>query len=211
MGSTSNVMPQTLNDALGVLAYGDKPTVTTTVTNVYQDNGILDLGHTAIKGAASVVGDVLKLADNGLSNMIAANTKIAQESMTNQLDSLRLSLAESAQASQDAIASANASASRATQTASDAMANVSMIADRSQGYAWESAAEALGMSASVFNAAFGMSGDLNKMAMGTVSNIADAYQSARETEITAQFQDYRYILIAGLIVVGIIGFQAVKK
>lgn len=182
-----------------------------TFTNQVVDVGILDIGSAALKGAGDVATSALTLANNAVENTLASNTVVTQSALDTSLDAMRQSLATSAAATQDAIAAANQSASTSASVSRDAMTNVSLLADKSQGYAWESAAEALGLTSSVIGAAFASADNMNQMSLATVKNVADAYQTARETEVTAQFQDYRYILIAGLVVVGIIGFQAVKK
>lgn len=197
-GSSSSTSSSASNDnrlvvgegGLGITGSGSSAsmTVNNTTTNQIVDGGLIGVADAAVTNAL----------------------QLANESGEREIEGLKNSLAAAAEASARAVAAAQESARQTTEISRDAMSNVSTIADRSQGYAWESASEALGMTSNVIAAAFKSADNLNDMSLATVRNVADAYQSARETEVTAQFQDYRYIMIAGMAVVAIVAFKAVK-
>ena len=92
--------------------------------------------------------------------------------------------------------------------------NAFSLADRAQGFASKTAADVLGMSSHVVDQAFLFNENLRKSSDALTSNavqqVARAYDTATNYQADKATTDSRYLVIAGLIVVGLAVIKGTK-
>lgn len=153
----------------------------------------------AIKMAGDVAMTSLYVTDNSVQSAISGMVKTTENS-----------LAASNAATQAAIESANRSLSQSLSANTSVTRDAMSIADRSQILVANSASESLGMVSHLADIAIQSTNQASDTVGQAVNQVARAYDTATNYQAEKATTDSRYLVIAGLVVVGLAAVKGFK-
>lgn len=226
--STTNADDRIAADNGAVATSGDGNVLNLTI----QDGGLsakaLEAGNAAINAssisAMSSAGvsteamhivknamiDTAELTRDSLADMLKANVRVQEIAAGQAAAAVSDSFAFSSRTTAEALAGVT-TANRESLTFADRLNRDSLeLADRAQGNIAKSAADSLGMIRSVVDMAM-KSADLSQQgSANAVNQVARAYDTATNYQAEKATTDSRYLVIAGLVVVGIAAMRMMK-
>lgn len=169
----------------------------------------------------------MAVADNGIgiTGSSGVNVSTSSSAITTDYGSISAALKSNEEAARSAmsgvVATANSALAANVKVTGDAFSfssgvsrDAMSLADRSLGYMNTTASDVMGMSSHIVDQAFSMNSEFKKgndeLNADAIQQVARAYDTATNYQAEKATTDSRYLVIAGLVVVGAVALKGLK-